>query len=63
MLGVEPACVTSIAGHLQTNGAIRKSPFTISIVDRARLESQSCECYESLRRHFQRLLPGVYPSR
>ena len=27
----------------------------------AALEAQSCECYGRLRRHFDRILPGVMP--
>jgi CRP-like cAMP-binding protein len=62
MLGVRRPYASRIAGQLEERGAILRGRGTITIVDRARLERQACECYGYLRRHFERLLPGVYPA-
>jgi len=61
MLGVRRTYATRIAGILEARGSIRRGRGTITIVDRAKLERQACECYGYLRRHFEHLLPGVYP--
>lgn len=61
MLGVQRSYATRIIGVLEKRGAIRRSRGTITIVDRPLLERQACECYRYMRRHFERLLPGVYP--
>lgn len=56
MLGVRRATVTEIAGRLQWAGLIRYHHGVIAIVDRAGLESSSCECYGVVRREFSRLM-------
>jgi CRP-like cAMP-binding protein len=48
MLGVRRTSVTEAAGKLQKDGVITFSRGRIQIVDRAALESLSCECYQSL---------------
>lgn len=62
MLGVRRPYATRIVGQLERGGAVKKGRGTITIVDRAKLERQSCECYAYLRRHFETLLPGFYPT-
>lgn len=62
MLGVRRPYATRIAGQLEERGAIQRGRGTITVVDRVKLERQACECYSYLRRHFERLLPGVYPA-
>jgi CRP-like cAMP-binding protein len=61
MLGVRRPYASRIAGQLEEKGSIRRGRGTITIVDRSKLEHQACECYSYLRRHFETLLPGVYP--
>jgi CRP-like cAMP-binding protein len=61
MLGVQRTYVTRVIGTLEESGAIRKSRGTLTVVNRGKLERQACECYAYLRRHFERVLPGVYP--
>jgi CRP-like cAMP-binding protein len=61
MLGVQRTYTTRIVGELEQKGAIHRARGTILIVNRRKLERQACECYAYLRRHFERLLPGVYP--
>jgi hypothetical protein len=61
MLGVRRSYATNIVGTLERRGAIRTSRGLIAIVDRNELEKIACDCYGYLRRHFERVLPGVYP--
>ena len=49
MLGVRRTSVTEVASHIQKLGIITYTRGVIAIVDRAALESLSCECYEMLR--------------
>ena len=55
MLGVRRATVTLAVGALQRAGLIDHGHRRIVILDRAGLESVSCECYTALKRHFTRL--------
>jgi hypothetical protein len=50
MLGVSRTTVTLLAGKLQQAGIIRYSRGHIEILDRARLEAASCECYYTINR-------------
>jgi hypothetical protein len=58
MLGVRRATVTVAAGALQKAGAIRYTRGRIQVVDRARLEAASCECYGVIRSVADQLLAG-----
>ena len=57
MLGVRRTGVSLAAGALQDAGLIRYRRGGIRVLDRAGLESASCECYGIVRRVFDRLLP------
>jgi CRP-like cAMP-binding protein len=57
MLGVRREGVTTVAGKLQRAGIIEYQRGRIRVLDRPRLETMSCECYEVVRREFARLLP------
>ena len=59
MLGVRREGVTEAAGRLQAAGLIRYSRGHITVLDRPGLEARVCECYEVVRKEFQRLLPEV----
>ena len=48
-LGVPRTAVTGAAGDLQKEGIIRYMRGNIAILDRARLEEKSCECYRIIR--------------
>jgi CRP-like cAMP-binding protein len=56
MIGVRREGVTEAAGKLQKAGVIRYSRGRIEVLDRPRLESLSCECYNVVRRETERLL-------
>jgi CRP-like cAMP-binding protein len=61
MLGVQRPYATRILGRFAELGLIEKSRGVIVITNRRQLERHACECYAYLRRHFERVLPGVYP--
>jgi CRP-like cAMP-binding protein len=48
MLGVRRTSVTEVASNIQKRGAITYSRGVIHIIDRAALERQACECYQTL---------------
>jgi CRP-like cAMP-binding protein len=57
MLGVRRAGVSVAMRTLQNDGLVRYNRGRVTIVDRHGLEGASCECYEVVRAHFDRLLP------
>ena len=59
MLGVRREGVTDAAGKLQKLGAIEYSRGHITVLDRTKLESLSCECYSVVKKETNRLLPYV----
>ena len=56
MLGVRREGVTEAAGKLQRAGMISYSRGHITVLDRGRLERESCECYAVVKKEFDRLL-------
>jgi hypothetical protein len=56
MLGVRREGVTVAAGHLQDLGAISYVRGRIKILDRKLLEETVCECYQVVKKEFDRLL-------
>lgn len=57
MLGVRREGVTEAAGNLQKAGLIHYSRGKITVVDRPAMEARVCECYQVVKREFDRLLP------
>ena len=57
MLGVQRTTVTAVARVLQANDLIRYRRGVVDILDRPGLESCACECYDAVRRLYDRLLP------
>lgn len=57
MLGVRREGVTEAAGKLQKLGVIHYSRGHIVVLNRARLEQLSCECYAVVKKEADRLLP------
>ena len=58
MLGVRRPSVTVAAGLLEKAGLISYRRGRIKVVDRARLEAASCECYRVVRAEHERLVGG-----
>jgi len=56
MLAVRRPSVTVAAGILQKAGLIRYTRGKLTVIDRGRLEASSCECYEVVKKEFERLL-------
>jgi Mn-dependent DtxR family transcriptional regulator len=61
MLGVRREGVTEAAGKLQKAGLIRYSRGRITVIDRPGLEERVCECYQVVKKEFDRLLPKTVP--
>jgi CRP-like cAMP-binding protein len=59
MLGVRREGVTEAAGMLQRAGLIHCRRGHIVVIDRAGLEARCCECYDVVKREFDRLLPTM----
>ena len=57
MLGVRREGITEAAGHLQDAGLISYRRGHITVINRAKLETQVCECYGVLKKELSRLLP------
>jgi CRP-like cAMP-binding protein len=62
MLGVRRTYTTRVIGELERAGAIVAGRGIVEIRNRGQLERRACECYGYLHRHYERLLPGVYPT-
>ena len=59
MLGVRRSGVTEAALKLQDAGLISYSHGHIQVLNRPGLEARVCECYNVVRREFDRLLPDL----
>jgi CRP-like cAMP-binding protein len=57
MLGVRREGVTEAAGKLQELGVIQYSRGQITVLNRPKLETLSCECYAVVKKETDRLLP------
>jgi len=51
--------VTEAAGNLQHAGCISYRRGHITVLDRAGLEARVCECYDVVKKEFNRLLSDV----
>ena len=56
MLGVRRSSVSLVAGTLQKAGFIKYSRGHIHLLDVAQIESGACECYQTVKGHYERLL-------
>jgi len=55
MLGAQRPTVTVVAGGLQKAGLIQYRHGRVRVLDRKGLEAASCECYRTIRAHFERV--------
>jgi CRP-like cAMP-binding protein len=62
MLGVRREAVTAAVGKLQLAGLIRWMRGHVAVLDRPQLEAHACECYQVVRREYDRLLPAQLQS-
>jgi CRP-like cAMP-binding protein len=56
MMGVRRPSVSLVAGTLQQAGLIKYRRGHITIVDIERLQDSACECYETVRSHYEAML-------
>ena len=56
MLGVHRSTVIRVARLLQNDGVIRSARGRLTVVNRAKLEKASCECYGAVAGHYERIL-------
>jgi CRP-like cAMP-binding protein len=61
MLGVQRSTVSLVTKAFHSAGLISQGRGVIMITDRPGLEEVACECYGTIRRSFERLLPHTYP--
>jgi CRP-like cAMP-binding protein len=59
ILGVRRASVTTVANALRKQGLIAYHRGSITVLDRAGLESASCGCYAMIRREYDRYLQAA----
>jgi len=59
MLGVSRGGVTEAAGKLQASGIINYARGRITVLDREALEDAVCECYDVVRKEYDRLLSAI----
>ncbi len=59
MLGLRRPTVSLVVGSLQDAGTIECSRSRVRVLNRPALQIASCECYETMRHTFGRLLPEV----
>ena len=55
MLGVQRPTVSVVAGTLQQAGLIRYTHGRVTVRDRKGLEAAACQCYPTIRAHYNRL--------
>ena len=60
MLGVQRPTVSLVTRRLQSAGLIKQGRGVVTVLDRKGLENVTCECYRTIRRSFERLLPLTY---
>jgi CRP-like cAMP-binding protein len=59
MLGVRRPTVTLVLQDLHNRGLVDTARGSIRIVDLAGLEAMSCECYQTVKTNFHRLMPEI----
>jgi hypothetical protein len=62
MLGVGRSYISRILGSLKERGIIQTRRGSMVVADLDRLRAIACKCNDCVRRHFDDVLRGVYPS-
>lgn len=62
MLGVGRSYLSRVVQAFKARGLIDVGRRSITICDAAALERASCQCNGAVRRHFETVLEGIYPS-
>lgn len=60
MLGSQRPSVSVVASGFQREGVLQYSRGHVRILDRAKLETEACECYANVRQQFKRVLGVTY---
>ncbi len=61
MLGVGRSYVSRVVGAFRERGLVTGERGAILVLDLDGLREAACQCQESVRRHFDEVLKGVYP--
>ena len=61
MLGVGRSYVSRVVGSFREKKLIEGERGAIVVLDIEGLRETACQCQESVRRHFDEVLKGVYP--
>jgi hypothetical protein len=62
MLGVGRSYISRVLASFRQRGIIETRRGSLAVVDFDQLKSIACRCNECVRRHFEEVLSGVYPS-
>ncbi|MDQ0511042.1 Crp/Fnr family transcriptional regulator [Ancylobacter amanitiformis] len=62
MLAVGRSYVSRVLQHLRRSGAVEPGRGRLTVRDPERLKAMSCGCHDVVRRHFDDVLGGVYPT-
>ncbi|MCS6766932.1 MAG: Crp/Fnr family transcriptional regulator [Candidatus Protistobacter heckmanni] len=61
LLGVRRESITELLGKLQKAGLVASGRARLEVRDRAALEARCCECYSTVKRDIEAILPPVPP--
>ena len=59
MLGVHRGTISLVAAKFEAAGLIHTHRGQIELLDKKGLKSETCSCYDFIRRHIDRLVPKV----
>lgn len=62
MMGIGRSYASRVVQRFKADGLVRTRRGGIEVVDPKHLEQRACNCNESVKRHFGKVLAGVYPS-
>ncbi|VWX54893.1 Crp/Fnr family transcriptional regulator [Novosphingobium sp. 9U] len=62
MMGIGRSYASRVVQRFKADGLVRTRRGGIEIMDAAKLEQRACTCNHMVKRHFDRVLSGIYPS-